>query len=178
MDILDHFWGPQTASSPKATIYLPLTPWTSQDPVLDPKLGQKVKNDQNLRFGFEEWPETGPWTQLLRQLLPGPPQNSKIYLKMGQRVKLGPSLRPSRVLWIRVPEGPSRQWPKGFGPRFSGAQMGSKIGHLAFSLTPDRQNDKIDFFNGKSGQMTKIWGPRAWVCGGSEIGPPNAKGSL
>ena len=31
MDILDHFWGPQTASCPKVTIYLPLTPWTSQD---------------------------------------------------------------------------------------------------------------------------------------------------
>ena len=28
MDILDHFWGPQTASSPKVTIYLPLAPRT------------------------------------------------------------------------------------------------------------------------------------------------------
>ena len=31
MDILDHFWGPQTASYPKVTIYLPLSPWTSQN---------------------------------------------------------------------------------------------------------------------------------------------------
>ena len=28
MDILDHFWGPQTASCPKVTIYLPLSPRT------------------------------------------------------------------------------------------------------------------------------------------------------
>ena len=31
MDILDHFWGPLTASCPKVTIYLPLTPRTPQD---------------------------------------------------------------------------------------------------------------------------------------------------
>ena len=31
MDILDHFWGPQTASCPKVTIYLPLTPRDLQD---------------------------------------------------------------------------------------------------------------------------------------------------
>ena len=31
MDILDLFWGPLTASSPKVTIYLPLASWTSQD---------------------------------------------------------------------------------------------------------------------------------------------------
>ena len=33
MDILDHFWGPLTASCPKVTIYLPLTPWTLSKPV-------------------------------------------------------------------------------------------------------------------------------------------------
>ena len=33
MNILDHFWGPQTASSPKVTIYLPLSPWTLSGPV-------------------------------------------------------------------------------------------------------------------------------------------------
>ena len=31
MNILDLFWGPLTASSPKVTIYLPLSPWTSQN---------------------------------------------------------------------------------------------------------------------------------------------------
>ena len=31
MDILDLFWGPQTASCQKATIYLPLTPGPSQN---------------------------------------------------------------------------------------------------------------------------------------------------
>ena len=36
MDILDHFWGPQTASSPKVTIYLPLTPRTLSKPVKNP----------------------------------------------------------------------------------------------------------------------------------------------
>ena len=33
MDILDHFWGPLTASSPKVTIYLPLSPWTLSGPL-------------------------------------------------------------------------------------------------------------------------------------------------
>ena len=36
MDILDHFWGPLTASSPKVTIYLPLTPRTLSKPVKNP----------------------------------------------------------------------------------------------------------------------------------------------
>ena len=36
MDILDHFWGPQTASCPKVTIYLPLAPWTLSKPVKNP----------------------------------------------------------------------------------------------------------------------------------------------
>ena len=36
MDILDHFWGPQTASSPKVTIYLPLSPWTLSGPAQNP----------------------------------------------------------------------------------------------------------------------------------------------
>ena len=31
MDILDHFWGPLTASCPKVTIYLPLTHGPSQN---------------------------------------------------------------------------------------------------------------------------------------------------
>ena len=33
MNILDLFWGPQPASSPKVTIYLPLAPWTLSGPV-------------------------------------------------------------------------------------------------------------------------------------------------
>ena len=33
MDILDHFWGPLTASCPKVTVYLPLTPRTLSGPV-------------------------------------------------------------------------------------------------------------------------------------------------
>ena len=37
MDILDHFWGPPTASSPKVTIYLPLAPWTLSKPVKNPR---------------------------------------------------------------------------------------------------------------------------------------------
>ena len=36
MDILDLFWGPQTASSPKVTIYLPLASWTLSKPVKNP----------------------------------------------------------------------------------------------------------------------------------------------
>lgn len=36
MDILDHFWGPPTASSPKVTIYLPLTPRTLSGPAQNP----------------------------------------------------------------------------------------------------------------------------------------------
>ena len=36
MDILDHFWGPLSASSPKVTIYLPLSPWTLSKPVKNP----------------------------------------------------------------------------------------------------------------------------------------------
>ena len=36
MDILDLFWGPQTASCPKVTIYLPLSPWTLSKPVKNP----------------------------------------------------------------------------------------------------------------------------------------------
>ena len=36
MDILDLFWGPQTASCPKVTIYLPLAPWTLSKPVKNP----------------------------------------------------------------------------------------------------------------------------------------------
>ena len=36
MDILDHFWGPLTASSPKVTIYLPLTPRTLSKPAQNP----------------------------------------------------------------------------------------------------------------------------------------------
>ena len=36
MDILDHFWGPLTASSPKVTLYLPLTPRTLSKPVKNP----------------------------------------------------------------------------------------------------------------------------------------------
>ena len=50
MDILDHFWGPLTASSPKVTIYLPLTPRTLSGPLFwtqnEVKSGQ---NTQNLR---------------------------------------------------------------------------------------------------------------------------------
>ena len=37
MDILDHFWGPLTASCPKVTIYLPLAPWTLSGPVKNPR---------------------------------------------------------------------------------------------------------------------------------------------
>ena len=36
MDILDHFWGPQTATCPKVTIYLPLSPRTLSKPVKNP----------------------------------------------------------------------------------------------------------------------------------------------
>ena len=36
MDILDLFWGPQTASSPKVTIYLPLSPMDPSGPILKP----------------------------------------------------------------------------------------------------------------------------------------------
>ena len=36
MDILDHFWGPLTASSPKVTIYLPLAPRTLSGPAQNP----------------------------------------------------------------------------------------------------------------------------------------------
>ena len=36
MDILDLFWGPLTASSPKVTIYLPLALWTLSKPVKNP----------------------------------------------------------------------------------------------------------------------------------------------
>ena len=36
MNILDPFWGPLTASSPKVTIYLPLSPWTPSKPVKNP----------------------------------------------------------------------------------------------------------------------------------------------
>ena len=50
MDILDHFWGPLTASCPKVTIYLPLSPKTLSGPLFwtqnEAKSGQ---NDQNLR---------------------------------------------------------------------------------------------------------------------------------
>ena len=42
MDILDHFWGPQTASSSKVTIYLPLAPWTLSGPCFGPKMRPKV----------------------------------------------------------------------------------------------------------------------------------------
>ena len=37
--------------------------------------------------------------------------------------------------------------------------MGQNRVKMAFSLTPDRQNDKIDFAIGKVVKMTKIWGP-------------------
>ena len=36
MNILDLFWGPQTASCPKVTIYLPLAPRTLSKPVKNP----------------------------------------------------------------------------------------------------------------------------------------------
>ena len=36
MDILDHFWGPLTASCPKVTIYLPLATWTLSGPAQNP----------------------------------------------------------------------------------------------------------------------------------------------
>ena len=56
MNILDHFWGPQTASSPKVTIYLPLTPRTLSGPLFwtqnEVKSGQ---NSQNLRSRAWVW---------------------------------------------------------------------------------------------------------------------------
>ena len=96
----------------------------------------------------------------------------------------GPS-KGSKMVKIRsnlgVPEGPQGPFrTKGTnrhilarGQKFGsgGLKWGQNRVKMAFSLTPDRQNDKIDFSIGKVVKIAKIWGPghgfvRLWA------GPP------
>ena len=98
---------------------------------------------------------TGP----SRNLLSGPSKGSKM-------VKNRSNLGPSRSL-----QGPSGQreqigtfWPGAKGSAQEGSNWGQNRVKMAFSLTPDRQNDKIDFFNRKSGQNDQNLASRAWVC--------------
>ena len=92
MDILDLFWGPQTASCPKVTIYLPLAPSTLSGPLFwTPFEVQSGQNDQNLRFWAWVWEalsrssspkaaRTGP----SRSLPPGPSKGVQKWSKSGQ----------------------------------------------------------------------------------------------
>ena len=109
--------------------------------------------------------QTGPPAQ--RQLVRGlaatslqDPQRGPKWSKSGQI--WGPSKVPPRSIRTK---GTNRHiWP---GPKIW-AQEGSKWGQnrvkMAFSLTPDRQNDKIDFSIGKSGQNDQNLRSQAWVC--------------